>query len=53
MKRLRVTNILKRIKFKGAWCELDLKKSFPETIILKIFETNPSFLVKECTTGKV
>ena len=26
MKRLRVTNILKRIKFKGAWCELELKK---------------------------
>ena len=53
MKGLRVTKILKRIKFKGAWCELELKKSFLETIIDKIFDTNPSFLVKEYTTGKV
>ena len=30
-----------------------MKKSFPERMIHKILETNSSFHVKQCTTGKV
>ena len=30
-----------------------IKENFPETMTHKIFETNSSFHVKYCTTGKV
>ena len=46
MKDLKVTKIAKEIKFEGMRIELQAKKFFPETIIYKIFETNPSFHVK-------
>ena len=46
MKGLRVTKIVKEVKFEGAWGKLEAKKMFPEKIIHKIFETNPSFHVK-------
>ena len=45
MKGVRVTKIVKEIKFQGIWGELK-QKMFPETIIHKIFETNFSFHVK-------
>ena len=45
MNGLRVTKIVKEIKFEGVWGELKAKKLFPETIIHKIFETNSSFHV--------
>ena len=51
VKGLRVTKNVKEIKFEGVWGELELKKSFQRTH--KIFETNSSFHVKECTTRKV
>ena len=53
MKDLRVTKIVKEIKFEGILGELESKNMFPETIIHKIFETNSSFHVEYCTTGKV
>ena len=40
MKDLRVTKIVKEIKFEGAWGKLEAKKTFPEKIIHKTFETN-------------
>ena len=43
---LRVTKIVKEIKLKVAWCELEAKKMFSKTIIHKIFETKSSFHVK-------
>ena len=46
MKGLRVTKDVKETKFEGIWGELIANKIFPETIILKIFETNSSFHVK-------
>ena len=46
MKGLRVTKIVKEVKFEGVWGELESKKMFPETITHKIFETNSSFHVK-------
>ena len=46
MKGLKVTKIVKEIKFLGVWGELKATKMFPETIIHKIFETNSSFHVK-------
>ena len=52
MKELRNTRNVKAIKFDGVWGELESKK-FPETITLKIFETNSSFRVKQHTSGKV
>ena len=39
--------------FEGVWNELESKKWFPERISYKISETNPSFHVKQHTTGKV
>ena len=53
MKGLRVTKIVKEVKFEGVWGELESKKRFTETMIQKIFETNSSFHVKWHTTGKV
>ena len=53
MKSLRITKIIKQIRFEGVWGKLESRKGFPETIIHKIFETNSSFCGKECTTGKV
>ena len=43
MKDLRVTKIVKEIKFKGVWGQVRSKKLFPETIIHKISETSSSF----------
>ena len=45
-KGLRVTKIVKEVKFEGDWGEFELKKRFPETIIHKIFEIDSSFDVK-------
>ena len=46
MKGLRVTKIVKEIKFEWGLGQVRSKKLFPETIIHKIFETNSSFHVK-------
>ena len=46
MKGLRVTKIVKDIKFEGAWGQVQIKKRFPDTITHTIFETNSSFHVK-------
>ena len=46
MKGLRVTKIVKQIKFEGVRGDLETKKMFLETIMNKIFETNSSFYVK-------
>ena len=46
MKGLRVTKIVKEIKFEEVWGKLKAKKIFPDTIIPKIFEANSSFHVK-------
>ena len=46
VKSLRVTNIVKEIKFERAWRELEAKKMFPEKTIHKLFETNSSFHVE-------
>ena len=46
VKGLRVTKIVKDVKFEGVLVELESKKKFPETITHKIFETNSSFHVK-------
>ena len=46
MKGLRVTTIVKEIKFEEVWGELEAKKMFTEKIIHKIFETNSSFHVR-------
>ena len=51
VKGLRVTKNIKEIKFEGVWGELELKKCFQRTH--KIFETNSSFHVKECTMRNV
>ena len=53
MKGLRVTKIVKEIKFERVLWELRSKKGFPETISHKKFETNASSPVKELTTGRV
>ena len=53
MKGLRVTKVVKEIKFERVLWELRSKKGFPETISHKKFETNASSPVKELTTGKV
>ena len=53
VKDLRVTKYVKENRFEGVWGELELKKKLPETITDKILETNSSFHVKQCTTGKV
>ena len=53
VKGLRVTKIVKQIKFKGVRGQVRSKKLFAETTIHKILETNSSFYVKQCTTGKV
>ena len=53
MKGLRVTKIVKEIKFEGVWGELESKKRFPDTITHKRSETNSSFHAKESTAGKV
>ena len=47
MKDLRVTKIVKEIKFEGL-SQVRSKKVFPVTIIHKIFETNSSFHVNFC-----
>ena len=46
MKGLRVTKIVKQIKFEGVWGRVRSKNLFPEPTIYKIFETNSSFHVK-------
>ena len=46
MKGLRFTKNVKEIKFEGVWSELESKRSPPETITHKTFETNASFHVK-------
>ena len=46
MKGLRVTNIIKEIKFEEVWGELESKKRFSKTISHKVFETSSSFHVK-------
>ena len=46
MEGLRITKIVKEIKFQEVWGELESKKRFPETISHKIFENNSSFQVK-------
>ena len=43
---LRVTKIVKEIKFEGVWGELESGKWFHEAIAHKIFETNSSFHVE-------
>ena len=45
MKRLRVTNIFRKITFEGVWDELMEKKMFDGAFNYKIFETNSSFHV--------
>ena len=52
MKDLRVTKIIKEIKFKGVWGKLESKEDFQRQSV-KIFETNSSFHVKYRTPGKV
>ena len=42
-KAVRVTKIVKEIKFEGVLGRVRIKKAFPETISYKIFETNSSF----------
>ena len=46
MKGLRVTKIVKEIKFEGVWGELEAKKMFPEKITHEIFEINFGFHLK-------
>ena len=46
MKGLRVTKIVKEVKFEGVWGNLESKNKFPETITHKIFETDPIFHFK-------
>ena len=53
MEGLRVTKIVKEIRFERIWGWVRSKKVFPATILHKIFQTNSSFHVKWCTTGKV
>ena len=53
VKDLRVTKNVKENRFEGVWGEVEFKKKLPETMTHKIFETNSSFHVKQCTTGKV
>ena len=45
MKGIRITKIVKEIKFEVVWGKLEAKM-LQETIIQKIFETNSSFHVK-------
>ena len=52
VKSLRVTKILKKIKYEGVWDQLETKR-FANTISYKIFETDSSFHVKKRITGKV
>ena len=52
MKGLRVTKIVKEIRFEGVWGNLKAKKKIPPTTNYKIVQTNPSFHVKERTAGK-
>ena len=48
VKDLRVTKIVKEIKFEGAWGELECKKMFPEAIIDKIFEKSSGCEIAHC-----
>ena len=50
---LRVTKIVKQIKFEGAWWKVRSKILFAERILAKIYQTNCSFFVKQHATGKV
>ena len=52
MEDLRVTKIVKEIKFERAMGQVKIKNRFSETIKWKIFETNSSFHMKERTAGK-
>ena len=45
MKRFTVTRIVNEFKFGTGWGKTEAKK-FPETIFLKIFDTNSSLHVK-------
>ena len=45
-KGLRVIKNVKQTKFQRVWVELELRKTFPERISRKIFDTNSSFYVK-------
>ena len=49
MKGLRLTENVKEIKFEGVWGELKSKKVSRDNTH-KIFETNSTFHVKQCTT---
>ena len=53
MKGLTVTKNVKEIKFEGVWGELESKKGFQRQSYYKIFESNPSYHVKQHSTGKV
>ena len=53
VKDLSVTKIVKQIKFEGGLRWVGSKNLFPETIIHKIFETNSSFHLKQCTSFHV
>ena len=51
-KVLDLPKLSKELSLKGVG-RVRIKKSFPEKIIYKIFETNSSFHVKYPNTGKV
>ena len=53
IKALKVTKIVKQIKFEEAWWQVGSKILFTETILAKIFQTNCTFSVKQHHTGKV
>ena len=53
IKGLRVTKIVKQIKFEGAWWWVKSKILLAETILAKISQTNCSFSVKKHALEKV
>ena len=50
---LRITKIVKPIKFERAWAELEAKKLSLQELMNKTFDTNSSFDVKQCNMGIV
>ena len=53
MKILKVTKIVKELKFKGVWGRIRIKKKFPETKSHKILENSSRFHVEEHATGSL
>ena len=51
-KALELPKFSKEISLRGSG-KFKTKKRFPETISYKIFETDSSFHLKQCTSGKV